>query len=227
MKILLVEDEEKLGRLLARGFGEDGHVVDLVTDGAVALEQGRAVAYDVIVLDWMLPSLDGLAVLRAWRQGGMKRPVLMLTARDTTDERVLSLRAGADDHLGKPFAYDELLARLEALHRRAGGTRADRTIGDIVLDERRRCVRVGQTEEALTPREWMLLDKLTAHVGDIVSRQTLLSTVWGVDFDGSPNVVDVYVGYLRTKLERAGAVRARISTARGMGYRFVVDGAPR
>jgi two-component system OmpR family response regulator len=222
MKILLVEDEEKLARLLARGLVEEGHVVDVVGDGQLAIEQGRTVAYDAIVLDWMLPGLDGLSVLRAFRSSGMMRPVLMLTARDTPEERVLALRAGADDHLGKPFSYDELLARLEALHRRVGGVRSDRSIGDLVLDERRRSVVVGTHETALTPREWALLSRLASQPGEVMTRSQLLSAVWGQDFDGAPNVVDVYIGYVRGKL--SASRRVRVQTVRGVGYRLLVDG---
>lgn len=222
MRILLVEDQRKLAAHLARGLDEDGHVVDTVFDGEAAFDQGQQIAYDVIVLDWSLPGRDGLSLLREWRQRGLRTPILMLTARDTLEERVLALRTGADDHMGKPFAYDELLARLEALHRRNGHV-VDAVIGDVVLDSQRRCLRRGGNEVALTAREWTLMSELCAHRGDVCTRHQLLSSVWGQDFDGAPNVVDVYVGYLRTKLETVGSTTTTIVTVRGAGYRVVVE----
>ena len=224
MRILLVEDQKKLAAHIARGLAEDGHIVDSVHDGDVACDQGEAVAYDVIVLDWSLPGRDGLSVLRHWRQRGLRTPVLMLTARATLEERVLALRTGADDHLSKPFAYDELLARVEALHRRAGHG-GSRELGDITLDSARRAVRRGDAEAMLTTREWALMTELCAHRGEVCTRSQLLSTVWGQDFDGAPNVVDVYIGYLRQKLQAVGAVTTSIATVRGAGYRLDFGGS--
>jgi len=220
MKLLLVEDEAKLSRLLVRGLGEAGHQVDACGRGDDALAQAQAIPYDVIVLDWSLPDLDGVAVLRLWRERGLGTPVLMLTARATVNERIVGLRAGADDYLPKPFDFGELLARLEALHRRASGHGHVRAIGSVKLDAGRRVLeRLGQ-EASLTGREFSLFLELAGHAGDVLTRTELLSTVWGSGFDGTPNVVDVYVGYLRAKLETLGAADVAIEAVRGVGFRL-------
>jgi DNA-binding response OmpR family regulator len=222
MRLLLVEDEERVAAVLSRGLGEEGHVVDRVATGLAAREQGLAAAYDVILLDWALPDVDGVSVLREWRQRGLRTPVMLLTARGATGEKVTGLRAGADDYLVKPFAFDELLARLEALHRRGGSDTA--RLGDVLLDARRRALVKEDRAEPLTAREYGLLSELATHAGDVLSRAQLIHSVWGAAFDGNPNVVDVYVGYLRTKLERVGAT-LRIESVRGVGYRLVVPEA--
>lgn len=222
MRILVVEDEAKAAELLQRGLVEEGHTVDVVGDGAVAREQLLGIPYDVVVLDWSLPGADGVSVLRAWRERGIRTPVLMLTARGTVGERVTSLRAGADDHLVKPFAFVELVARLEALHRRAGHQKP-RQLGDVMLDDRRRALVKGDQEASLTAREYTLMEDLTAHLDDVRTRSQLLSAVWGQDFDGAPNVVDVYIGYLRHKLAALDAQGVDILTVRGVGYRLRVS----
>jgi two-component system OmpR family response regulator len=220
MKILLVEDEERLSRALVRGLSEEGHTVDLCDHGNDALSQGAALSYDVVILDWMLPDLDGVSVLRAWRAAGLRTPVLMLTARGTVPERVQGLRAGADDYLTKPFDFEELLARIEALHRRAEGSNAALAVGDVTLDPRRRALRRGEREVSLTAREFALASELFAHAGDVLTRSALLDRVWGARFDGEPNVVDVYVGYLRRKLADLDAQGVTVRTVRGVGYRL-------
>jgi two-component system OmpR family response regulator len=220
MKILLVEDEERLSRALVRGLSEEGHTVDLCAYGNDALSQGAALGYDVVILDWMLPDLDGVSVLRAWRAAGLRTPVLMLTARGTVPERVQGLRAGADDYLTKPFDFEELLARIEALHRRADGSNAALTAGDVTLDPRRRALRRGEREVSLTAREFALATELFAHAGDVLTRSELLDRVWGARFDGEPNVVDVYVGYLRRKLADLDAQGLTVRAVRGVGYRL-------
>jgi DNA-binding response OmpR family regulator len=219
MRLLLVEDEERVAAMLSRGLGEEGHVVDRVATGLAAREQGLATSYDVILLDWALPDVDGVSVLREWRQRGLRTPVMLLTARGATGEKVTGLRAGADDYLVKPFAFDELLARLEALHRRGGGDTP--RLGDLLLDARRRALVKDDCSESLTAREYGLLSELAAHAGDVLSRAQLIHAVWGSGFDGNPNVVDVYIGYLRTKLERVDTL-VRIDSVRGVGYRLVV-----
>lgn len=222
MKLLVVEDEERMARMLQRGLSEEGHQVDVCASGEQALEQGEAVDYDVVLLDWSLPDLDGVSLLRRWRERGLRTPVLMLTARGTSGEKVTGLRAGADDYLVKPFDFEELLARLEALHRRGGGEPPWK-IGDVELDARRR-VLVGQGGEVpLTAREFGLISELARRRGEVLTRSRLLSTVWGGELELSPNVVDVYVGYVRTKLERVGSREVAIRAVRGVGYRLTVD----
>ena len=226
MKLLLVEDEARVARTLARGLGEEGHQVDVCATGRSALEQGQAIAYDVVLLDWSLPDLDGVSVLRSWREAGLRTPVLLLTARGSTGEKVTGLRAGADDYLVKPFDFDELLARLEALHRR-NGAEEPAQLGPARLDPRRRAlVREGRTE-SLTAREYALLAELSRRRGEVLSRTRLVHSVWGSGFAGNQNVVDVYVGYLRTKLERVGAAGVEIQAVRGIGYRLLAPEASR
>ncbi|OJH39194.1 response regulator transcription factor [Cystobacter ferrugineus] len=224
MKLLLVEDEEKMARLLRRGLTEAGHQVDVCQRGEDALEQARRIDYDTVLLDWSLPDLDGLAVLRRWREQGLRTPVLMLTARGTVGEKVLGLRAGADDYLVKPFAFEELLARLEALYRRGDAQGLARQVGPLMLDSRRRVLRHGEREESLTGREFTLFSELASHVGEVLARSTLLSHVWGDNFDGPPNIVDVYVGYLRGKLKKLSVEGVSIQSVRGVGFRLVVEG---
>jgi DNA-binding response OmpR family regulator len=221
LKLLLVDDEERITRSLSRGLAEEGHQVDVCATGAAARVQAIDIAYDVILLDWSLPDLDGVAVLRDWRARGVRTPVLLLTARGTTGEKVTGLRAGADDYLVKPFEFQELVARIEALHRRSGAD-GGAALGPISLDPRRRALVLGERAETLTPREYALLAELSSHRAEVLSRTRLLETVWGTEFEGNANVVDVYVGYVRAKIERldvAGAVK--IEAVRGVGYRLV------
>ncbi len=229
MKLLLVEDEARVAEIVQRGLIEEGHQVDCCADGRDALAQARDIDYDVIVLDWMLPGLDGLELLRQWRSSGVRTPVLMLTARGHIGERVAGLKTGADDYLVKPFDFAELLARLEALHRRGSGQIELRRAGDVVIDGRRRvlaCERAGSTpvEAPLTAREYALCQEFFAHAGDVLSRSHLLSTVWGTNYDGDPNVLDVYIGYLRGKLGRIGAQGVALRNVRGVGFRLEVTG---
>ncbi len=223
MKLLLVEDEERLVRVLAKGLREEGHQVDTCMRGDDAITQGGAIDYDAVILDWMLPDVDGLTVLRTWRSRGLRMPVLMLTARGAIAERVTGLRTGADDYMVKPFDFDELLARLEALRRRAIGD-TTRQVGDVELDARRRALICGHNEVGLTAREYALALALFERAGDVCTRSQLLAAVWGNHFDGDPNVVDVYVGYLRRKLSETGATSASIRTVRGHG--FCVEATP-
>jgi len=221
MRILAVEDDERLVVLLQRGLREEGHVVDACGTCADALGQAQTIAYDVILLDWMLPDGDGLSLLRSWRDRGVETPVLMLTARGAVGERVLGLRSGADDYLVKPFDFAELLARIEALGRRRGGESGQLRVGDVVLDGRRRVVIAGTQEVALTAREFALCSLLFRRVGEVLTRSELLASVWGPSFDGEPNVLDVYVGYVRAKLAQLGAEAPTIRAQRGVGYRLI------
>lgn len=188
--------------------------------GGEARTQALDISYDVILLDWSLPDVDGVTVLRDWRARGLRTPVLLLTARGSTGEKVTGLRSGADDYLVKPFDFQELVARLEALSRR-GGAEAPSTIGPMKLDPRRRALVREDKSESLTAREYALLSELAAHQGEVLSRTRLLEAVWGTDFSGNANVVDVYVGYLRGKIERLGPGAVRIEAVRGVGYRLV------
>ena len=199
MKLFVVEDDAKMARLLERGLLEEGHQVDLAADGLAALEQALDVAYDVIILDWSLPKMDGVSLLRRWRERGLKTPVLLLTARGTVGERVTGLRAGADDYLVKPFDFEELVARLEALHRRGAGHETLTKLGPVALDARRRVISNEGTEETLTAREFALLAELAGHAGETLTGTELMGTVGGTGFVGAPNVVAVYVWYVSDK----------------------------
>jgi DNA-binding response OmpR family regulator len=219
MRLLVIEDDERTGGLLQRGLTEEGHQVDRCTRGADGEAQAAAVGYDAIILDWGLPDTDGVTILRRWRERGLATPVLMLTARGAVGERITGLRAGADDFLVKPFDFGELVARLDALHRRAASAGPPR-LGPLTIDPGRRALVVGEQVETLTNREWQLLTAFVEHRGDVLTRAELLTRVWGPDFDGEPNVVDVYVGYLRAKLAKVGADAVAIRSVRGLGYRL-------
>jgi two-component system, OmpR family, response regulator len=223
MRLLLVEDDEKLARALGRGLRHEGYAVDLVADGDAALTSAAVWDYDAIVLDVMLPRRDGLAVCAALREGGCWAPVLMVTARDQVPDRVRGLDAGADDYLAKPFAFDELLARLRALLRRAPAERPARLeIGDLVVDPASRVVtRAGMAVE-LTAREFAVLEYFARRAGDAVTRTELLEHVWDENWIGSTNIVDVYVGHLRKKLETPFR-RPLIRTLRGVGWSLVAE----
>ena len=223
MKILVVEDEAKLARLLVRGLTEAGHQVDACDKGEDAFLQAQVVAYDTVILDWSLPDSDGISILRRWRERGVSSPVLMLTARGTVGERVTGLRAGADDYLPKPFDFTELLARLEALHRRGSGQAPARQVGLLRIDGGRRVLSRLDREESLTGREFALFMELSGHAGEVLTRSELLGAVWGSTFDGTPNVVDVYIGYLRVKLQKLGADEVVIEAIRGVGFRLVAQ----
>jgi len=219
MRLLLVEDDAKLVRALARGLGREGYAVDIARDGHEALEQAEAGEYEVILLDVMLPGPDGFAVCESLRLRGDRTPVLMLTARADVRDRIRGLNGGADDYLVKPFDFGELVARLRALTRRSPAAPAPAvlTVGDLQIDSERYVVtRAGQSVE-LSARELALLTCLAHRPGRVVSREQLLEQVWGPDADRSSNVVDVYVGYLRKKLERPAGPRL-IRTVRGMGF---------
>lgn len=209
-----------MAELVRRGLSEESHVVDCCATGQLALDQAEGIAYDAIVLDWSLPDIDGLSVLRHLRERGNRTPVLMLTARGTLGERVLGLRTGADDYLVKPFDFDELLARLDALHRRAAGHEQPSSLGSLTFDRSRRMLRCGDQEQTLTAREFQFFDELVGHLGETLSRSEILSRVWGSGLDVDPNMVDVYVGYLRSKLQKLNVQDVQIVAVRGVGYRL-------
>jgi DNA-binding response OmpR family regulator len=221
MHLLVIEDDERLGRVLKRLLEEDRHVVDLAVDGETGLDLAEADGIDAVVLDIGLPDISGLEVARRLRKRGTRTAILMLTARDTVTDRVTGLDAGADDYLVKPFAFEELSARLRALARRAepGPRRAEPRIevGPISLDEAGRRVTVNGKLVDLSPREFSLLECFLRHPGQTLTRDQLLDQAWPYSVAVTPNAVDAYVHYLRTKLGEAGG---RVETVRGVGYRL-------
>ena len=220
MRVLVVEDERKLGELLRRGLGEEGYAADLADRGEEALWMAQAVSYDAIVLDVMLPGADGFEICRRMRGNGVWSPVLMLTARDAVEDRVSGLDAGADDYLAKPFAFEELLARLRALTRRAPAARPPvLEIGDLRLDPAAHKAWRGDQELVLSAKEFALLELFMRRPGLTLSRTQLLDGAWDMAFESRSNVIDVYVRYLREKIDRPFG-RDSIETIRGVGYRL-------
>jgi two-component system OmpR family response regulator len=223
MRVLVVEDDPKLSELLRRGLATDGIAADTVAAGRDALIRAGATEYTVIVLDLMLPDLDGFEVCRALRADQVRSLVLMLTARDAVHDRVRGLDAGADDYLVKPFAFAEMLARVRALSRRGPAPRSVvLEVGDLRLDTARHQVWRGQAAIDLSPREYALLEELMRNPGDVLSRFSLLEQVWDSAYENRSNVVDVYVGYLRQKIDRPFGTNT-IRTVRGVGYRVCAD----
>lgn len=220
MRLLVVEDEQDVRGFLIQGLTEAGYTVDEATDGLEGLQYASSVEYDLIVLDLMLPRLDGLGVLRDLRGRGLKTPVLLLTARDGVLDRVGGLDSGADDYLVKPFDFTELLARIRALLRRPP-LAADPVlrVDDLELDTVKHEVRRAHILITLTPREFGLLEFLMVHVGQVLTRTQMIEHVWDVHFAGDTNVVDVYIGYLRKKIDHEFD-RPLIETVRGFGYRM-------
>ena len=218
MRVLVVEDESSISGFIRQGLTEAGFVVTVEADGRRGLQRALAADIDVIILDIMLPGMNGLEVLRRVRAAGLATPVLLLTAKDEIDDRVAGLDAGADDYLTKPFAFAELLARTRALLRRPP-LQADDVVrvGELELDRRLRTVRVGSLSLNLSAREFSLLDYLLRHPGQVLTRTQIGAAVWGLDFEHESNVVDVYIGYLRRKLSAGGGAPA-IRTVRGAGY---------
>jgi two-component system OmpR family response regulator len=220
MRVLVVEDEVKLAGLLKRGLEEEGYAVDIATDGSEAIWMGTENPYDAVLLDVMLPDADGFEVCRRLRDAGRWSPVLMLTARDAVEDRVAGLDAGADDYLTKPFSFAELLARLRALLRRGATERpAELRVGDLVLDPATHRVTRGGVHVDLTRKEFALLEYFMRHPGEVLSRTSLIEHVWDFAFEGDSNVVDVYVRYLREKIDRPYGRRS-LETIRGSGYRL-------
>jgi len=220
VRILLVEDEPRIVRLLERGLGAHGHQIVSAADGEDGLLMAGDEAIDLVILDVGLPGIDGHEVLRRLRVRRPGLPVLMLTARDEVESKVRALDAGADDYLTKPFALEELMARLRALSRRRDQAQASVIeAGDVRIDLLARRAWRGEREVELAAREFALLEYFMRHPGQVLTRSQILESVWEYDYDPASNVVDVYVGYLRRKL-RGAAADAPISTVRGTGYRF-------
>jgi len=214
--VLVVEDEQKLAALLARGLREEGHAADIAARGEDAVWMAEAAPFDVIVLDVMLPGLDGFAVCRRLREQGVWTPVLMLTARDAVEDRVAGLDAGADDYLAKPFSFDELLARLRALTRRAPNERPTLlTVGELRLDPAAHRAWRGEGELDLSAKEFALLELFMRNPGSALTRDQLLDGAWDMSFERRSNVIDVYIRSLRGEIGRDS-----IETIRGIGYRL-------
>ena len=220
MRVLVVEDELGIAQFIRQGLREAGYAVDVAHDGQEGLDYAYVAEYDVFVLDILLPKLDGLDVLRALRARGVKTPVLLLTAKDTVEDRVRGLDSGADDYLVKPFAFPELVARLRALLRRPP-LQMDPVLHlrDLEMDTARREVRRSERLIELSPREFTLLEYLMRHPRHVLTRTQLAEHVWNFDFFNDSNVVDVYIGYLRRKIDR-GYDRPLLQTVRGVGYRL-------
>jgi DNA-binding response OmpR family regulator len=225
MRLLLVEDDKAFGEFVRQGLREAGHEIDWQTDGQSGLRQALAGRHDLLILDVMLPGMDGLEVLAELRRQEVKAPVLLLTALDAVDDRVRGLDQGADDYLTKPFAFSELLARIRALSRRpALEMEPVLRVGDLELDIVRHEVRQGERRIELSRREFNLLEFFMRNAGQLLTRSQLAERVWGFDFFHDSNVVEVYVGYLRRKLDGRSSV-SHIRTVRGMGY--VLDAGDR
>ena len=222
MRALVIEDDEVMAKFIAKGLRQHGYLVDVARDGRDGLYHALEQPYDVMIVDRLLPALDGLTVLRTARSAGNATPMLILSALAEVDDRVEGLRAGGDDYLTKPFAFSELLARLEALQRRPRGGAAAHTVyrsGDLELDPMRRTVRRGGQPLRLLPREFALLEYMMRHRGQVVTRTMLLENVWDYHFDPQTNVVDVHVSRLRAKVDRPFP-EPLIETVRGVGYRL-------
>ncbi|MDQ2766265.1 MAG: response regulator transcription factor [Gemmatimonadota bacterium] len=218
MKILVIEDDPTVGQYVKRGLEEQRWGVDLVTDGEEGEARAAAERYDLVVLDMRLPGRSGMEVLRAIRARGFERPVLVLTAQDAVDAKVEAFRAGADDYVTKPFAFEELLARVEALSRRTPTMSAPvLKVADLSLDKNTRTVTRGEEEIELTPKEYTVLEYLMRHAGRVMSRTLITEYAWGYHFDPGTNIVDVVINHLRKKIDSTRAVKL-IHTVRGVGY---------
>jgi two-component system OmpR family response regulator len=220
MRVLVVEDHAKMAALITRGLRKEGMAVDVAADGEQALWRAEATEYDAIILDLMLPGIDGFEVCARLRADGVWAPILMLTARDAVRDRVTGLDRGADDYLTKPFSYAELLARLRALVRRGGIERpAELQVGDLRLDPARRRAWRGDTEIQLSAKEFSILETFMRRPGEVLSRFQLLEHAWDYEYENRSNVVDSYIRLLRRKIDRPFGVET-IETVRGAGYRL-------
>jgi two-component system OmpR family response regulator len=224
MRLLIIEDDRDAADYLVKAFREVGHVADKAADGEEGLGLALEGQYDVLIIDRMLPKLDGLAVIGTLRQKGMETPALILSALGQVDDRIKGLRAGGDDYLPKPYSFAELLARVEVLARRRVGRSEDMVyrVGDLQLDRLSHSVNRGDSEIVLQPREFRLLEYLMKHAGQVVTRTMLLENVWDYHFDPQTNVIDVHISRLRSKIDK-GFARPLLHTVRGAGY-MIRDG---
>lgn len=225
MRVLVIEDDRETANFLQKALKESGHAADLAADGETGLAMAKDDVYDVLIVDRMLPKLDGLTVVKTLRGDGQRTPVLILSALGEVDDRVKGLRAGGDDYLTKPYAYSELLARIEALSRRAVPEEQETryTVGDLVLDRLSHRVTRNGENIVLQPREYRLLEYLMKNAGQVVTRTMLLEHVWDYHFDPQTNVIDVHVSRLRSKIDK-GFDKPLLHTVRGAGY-MIRDGA--
>lgn len=221
MKLLIIEDEKKMASFLERGLKEEGYVVDLAEDGEKGWEYAMVNEYDLLIIDWMLPKMSGVELCHKLRAEGKKVPVLILTAKDSVEDKIKGLDQGADDYLTKPFSFEELLARIRALLRRPAHL-ADKTVlecANLKVDLIKRQVWLGDGEIALSQKEFSLLEFLMRHEGEVVSRTAIAEHVWDLHFDPMSNTIDVYINFLRKKIDE-NLAQCRIETVRGTGYRF-------
>ena len=222
MKILIVEDEKKMASFLERGLKEEGFVVDIAPDGEKGLEYSVINEYDLLILDWMLPRMSGIELCHCLRKQKKQVPILMLTAKDSVEDKIKGLDEGADDYLTKPFSFEELLARVRALLRRPPHLK-DKTIlqcAKLKLDLIKRQAWAGPQEVSLSQKEFALLEYLMRHAGEVVSRTAIAEHVWDLHFDPMSNTIDVYINFLRKKINEKDAC-TKIETVRGTGYRLV------
>jgi two-component system copper resistance phosphate regulon response regulator CusR len=218
MRILVIEDDPTVGQYVKRGLEEHRWAVDLLADGEEGERRASSEAYDLIILDMRLPGKSGMDVLQSLRARGFERPVLVLTAQDAVDAKVATLRAGADDYVTKPFAFEELLARVEALSRRPRALASPvLRVGDLEIDQATRTVRRAGLPIEMTPKEYTVLEYLARHAGRVMSRTLITEYAWGYHFDPGTNIVDVVINHLRKKVD-AGHARKLITTVRGVGY---------
>ncbi len=223
MRILVVEDEPRMAALIRQGLEEDAYAVDVVENGAEVLLWMKSADYDIVLLDVMLPGMNGLEVCQQLRAKGYTMPILMLTARDTLTDKVKGLDSGADDYLIKPFAIEELTARLRALARRDGPSKTvELRVGDLILDTATKRARRGVDAFDLTAKEYMLLETLMRHPGQVLTRDQIIEHVWDMDFDSGSKLIEVYIHALRKKIDD-GHGEKLIQTIRGLGYRISAD----
>lgn len=220
MRILIAEDDRKVARFLERGLREEHYAVDVCGDGEEALELAEVNPYDLVILDVMLPKKNGFSVCRELRQQGIMTPILMLSARSQLEDKVRGLQQGADDYLTKPFAFEELLARCQALLRRSQDYKTQNLkVGDLVLDPVSRKVSRGERQISLTGKEYALLEYLMRNQGRIITQTMLIEHVWDMNYEGLSNIVNVYINHLREKIDR-GFSQKYIHTIRGVGYKI-------